>query len=91
MFKRGSGHGTRFMKMLIAFSDAKKIDISLVCYPLQGSDPIRLKSFYERLGFVPKYDYHVYVAKKQKRNRVKALIGDRVDDQAVKSLKASKS
>lgn len=91
MFKRGEGHGTRFMKVLIDFSDYSGINISLVCYPLQGADPIRLKSFYERLGFVPKYDYHVYMAKKQKRNRIKACFRVGANQQATLIAKASKS
>lgn len=91
MFKRGEGHGTRFMNMLISFSNETKTNISLVCHPLQGADPIRLKSFYERLGFVPRYEYHVYLAKKQKRNRTKTCIGSGINQQTNLIAKASKS
>lgn len=54
------GHGSRQLKMLKMFSDDTETPLSLICFPLQGSDPVRLNNFYKNNGFISEGGFYVY-------------------------------
>lgn len=70
------GHGTKQMEMLKKFSDDMHIPITLMCCPLRGSDPMRLKNFYLNLGFKKEENFYIYekmeAAKEEYKHQVSA-------------------
>jgi GNAT superfamily N-acetyltransferase len=53
--RRNFGHGSEFMRALVAWADCFRLTLSLTPEPESGRSKERLKRFYRRFGFVSNF------------------------------------